>query len=177
MGVAEPFPKYKLFVAVIFNPIINFDEIIARCGELWGAIDYISEIMDFSFTDYYEEEMGRGLKRFFIAFKELVYPSLLADIKIASNNLENEFLRNGRRFVNLDPGLINLSRVILATTKDNAHRIPLRDGIYAEITLLYRKKDFLSLPWTYPDYREESYKKVLSDIRNLFKSQISQSEI
>lgn len=176
MGVVEPFSPYKLFIAVIFNQSVSQKSIVDRCCSVWGEADYISDIIDFSFTDYYEKEMGRGLKRFFISHKELVAPSSLVDFKIKSNILESEFLDASNRLVNLDPGLLNLSRVILATTKDNAHRIPLSKGIYAEITLLYKKKDFVSLPWTYPDYSTDAYKKILLDIRRIFKSQISKSK-
>jgi hypothetical protein len=78
------------------------------------------------------------------------------------------------RKVNLDPGLLNLSRFILATTKDNSHRIPLEKGIYGELTLQFSKKDFQTLPWTYPDYTTREYRDILIRIREIFKNNLKQ---
>ena len=74
--------------------------------------------------------------------------------------------------MNLDPGLLSLPRFVLATTKESAHRIPLEEGIYAEITLLYEKGSFRPLAWTYPDFRSEGYIVLLNEIRLRYKSQL-----
>jgi hypothetical protein len=61
---------------------------------------------------------------------------------------------------------------VLATTKDGSHRIPLRDGIYAEVTLVFERGDFRPLPWTYPDYRTEGCRSVLKAIRDGYRQRI-----
>ncbi len=59
-----------------------------------------------------------------------------------------------RRRVNLDPGYLIASKLVLATTKDFAHRIYLGQGIYGEVTLNYRRgQGWQPHPWTYADYR------------------------
>lgn len=167
---------------------------VTSLREAFGEIDFESEEMPFTFTDYYEAEMGSGIRRFFVSLAELWDPARLADVKLRTDELEARFVRgegagpgdagagrrpvqdpelaSARRSVNLDPGMLTLGRLILASTKDNAQRIPLRDGIYAEITLLYRKGNFEPLPWTYPDYRSEAYRAVLGEIRARYKAQL-----
>ena len=116
--------------------------------------------------------MGSGISRSFLSFVRLVDPSCLAAVKLRTNALEDRFRVHGARRVNLDPGLMALSRFSLATTKESAHRVPLTGGIYAEITLLYSKAGFRSLEWTYPDFRTPEYLAVLAEIRALYKAQL-----
>jgi len=117
--------------------------------------------------------MDGAIERSFVSFERLVDPSALAAIKRETNCLEDTFRGAAGRTVNLDPGLLALSRFSLATTKENAHRIPLSDGIYAEITLLYARGGFRPLEWTYPDYRAEPTLAILTRIRALYKTQLS----
>src|SRR5208283_5270004 len=106
-----------------------------------------------------------------MSFQRLVNPSCLAGVKLQTNLIEDRFRDGGLRRVNLDPGLLALSRFSLATTKESAHRIPLADGIYGEITLLYSRGSFRALDWTYPDFRSPGYVAVLNEIRSLYKAQ------
>ena len=46
----------------------------------------------------------------------------------------------------------------------------LRDGIYAETTLIYRNHDFQCLDWTYADYRSDGIRSVLRDFRDTYKA-------
>jgi len=50
----------------------------------------------------------------------------------------------------------------------NALEIYLRRGIYADLTLMYRKGQFQSLPWTYPDYKDEHLQDFLLKVRNKY---------
>lgn len=144
---------------------------VAALEDAFGALDYQSDEIPFTFTDYYTSEMGDGIRRIFFAVADLYDPSELAPVKVTTDEIEQRFASDGRS-VNLDPGMLTLGRLILASTKDNAQRIPLRDGIYAEITLLYRKGSFEALPWTYPDYRSAAYHEVLDNLRTRYKQQL-----
>ncbi len=172
MGDPKQFVKEKLIIGVLIFDRNRFEELNSRLSQEFGPVDYTSPFQEFTYTDYYAEEMGTPLYRCFLSFKKLVSPDVFADIKLLTNRIEDEFRNRGNRTVNLDPGLLALSRFSLATTKDNAHRIPLFKGIYAEITLLYSNKAFHPLPWTYPDYRSESYTAVLCEIRELYRKQL-----
>jgi hypothetical protein len=175
MGIPRPFAPAKLVVAVIASRPELRDAARERLQALFGAVDAESEPEPFTFTSYYDGEMGKPLSRWFLAFERLVVPDSLPAIKLATNALEAELAESGRRTFNLDPGLLTLARFSLATTKESAHRIPLRDGIYAELTLKYEKGGFRPLPWTYPDYRSARYLAVLERIRARLKEQLRES--
>ena len=143
----------KLFFGLIFNEDFNINEIFRILEQKFNnKIDIYSPIIDFTFTKYYNKEMGEKLKRQWISFQDPVLPDKLADIKVETNNIEDSYTKNNNRSVNVDPGYITPANVILASTKDFSHRIYLSKGIYAEVTTIYRKEGFTKLPWTYPDY-------------------------
>ncbi len=58
----------------------------------------------------------------------------------------------GGRKVNIDPGYLAAAKFVLATGKDYSHRIYLRQGIYGDLTLIFKRGSFQPLSWTYPDY-------------------------
>ena len=169
----EPiFSPEKLIIAVL-SAGPEYDASLPELLEQdFGPIDYRSGVLPFDYTNYYHREMGPEIKRYFFSFRDLIDPSRLAAIKRRTIELEQRFTVEGRRKINLDPGLLSLGKLILASTKDNAQRIPLSRGIYGEITLIYRRKAFHPLPWTYPDYRSEEYQKILKDIRGILKTQV-----
>ena len=141
----------------------------ARLAERFGPIDLKSDAFPFDFTDYYASEMGGGIIRRFVSFAQLIPPEELVEAKLFTNELEAELASSGRfdvpRPVNLDPGLVTASKLVLATTKDYSHRVYLGRGIYAEVTLRYEKQAFRPWPWTYPDYRTEGYLAFFEDVR------------
>lgn len=136
------------------------------------------------FTHYYDREMGPVLPKRFWAFENLIDMGRLAEIKVRTNGWEEERARDPaarmtvsaeaadssatsfRRPLNLDPGYIDLGKLILASTKDHRHRIYLRDGIFAETTLYFTQKEWRTLPWTYPDYQSEGYQRFFSECRD-----------
>ncbi len=172
MGTPRPFRAEKLVVGVLAPDEERLRQAASRLEPRFGPPDFRSRPLPFSFTRYYEREMGPGLLRQFLAFRRLVDPPELAGIKLATNAIEDELRRDGSRTVNLDPGLLSLSRLALATTKESSQRIPLRDGIYAEVTLVFEGGRFRPLEWTYPDYRSEEYVAILGEIRTIYQEQL-----
>jgi hypothetical protein len=130
---------------------------------------FSSEPFDFTETDYYAATMGAGLKKQFLIFERLIDSSELAGIKRATNEFEASYAALARhpepRPLNLDPGYITPAKLVLASTKDHAHRIYLRDGIFAEVTLVFRQRKWQSLEWTYPDYRRDDYQAFFTRCR------------
>ena len=123
--------------------------------EMLGRIALRSDPVRFDYTTYYNEEMGGELTRQWWVFGTLVQPDRLVEFKQRSNVIEQQYVNaSGGRTVNIDPGLLSLNNLVLASTKNYAHRIYLGQGIYAEVTLLYQHKRFVPLAWTYPDYRD-----------------------
>ncbi|HLF85879.1 MAG TPA: DUF4416 family protein, partial [Nitrospiria bacterium] len=74
------------------------------------------------------------------------------------------------RMINIDPGYLNMAKVVLATTKDFSHRIYLKDGIYAEVTLIYVGDSYYPLPYTFPDFRSKDYIGLFNSVRGELKS-------
>jgi len=171
MGLPAAFSPAKLVCAVLLHDTLLLEKLTPRLRRDFGEIDFQSEPLAFDFTEYYRNEMGSGLLRVFFSFATLMDPARLSEAKLATNQIEQEFSAAGARLVNVDPGLLFESRFVLATTKDYSHRIPLQDGIYAEVTLLYTQKQFRPLPWTYPDYRSSDYRRILTIIRGLYRGE------
>ena len=151
------------------------DEAVALLGDRVGGIDAVSDTVAFDFTDYYEREMGPGLLRRFVSFDALRDPADLADVKRLTNDLEREVAGDVARPVNLDPGTLSAGQLVLASTKPYAHRVYLRDGIYAEVTLLYERGRWVPLPWTYPDYAAPVYHPFLTDVRRRYKARLREA--
>ena len=172
MGKINKAQKAKLVVGFIYTDLSVLDEVILHLKKKYGSIDYKSEKLDFKCTDYYTQEMGEGLKRHFISFERLIFQERLADIKVFTNKIEEKFSFCNRRKINIDPGIIMLGKLILATTKDYAHRIYVGRGIFAEVTLRYQNKTFTPLDWTYPDYQSQECISIFKQIRQAYKRQI-----
>lgn len=152
-----------------------FDKAEKRLSQKFGLIDFESPILSFQHTHYYESEMGSDLKRKFISFQGLIDSAEIADIKLFTNQLERDFLRPDThdRRINLDPGYLTLSKLVLVSTKDHQHRIYLGKGIYAEVTLRYRKgKGFEPWEWTYPDYRTREYLEIFNWLRGTYQREL-----
>jgi len=170
LGEIKPVEKEKLVIGFIYKDVSVYESAKEKLIKKFGKIDFENAEIDFTHTNYYESEMGKTLKRKFLSFEKTVYPGKLAEIKIFTNKIEQEFSDNaGRRKVNIDPGLLSLASFKLATTKNFSHRIYIGKGIYAEVTLQYTGKSFTPWQWTYPDYASREYIDILNNIRNKFK--------
>ncbi len=172
MGQIKKPQPVKLITGFIFKDEAVLKKAESFLSKQFGAIDFQSQILPFNYTDYYEKELGKNLKRQFISFKKLIRPEGLSRIKIITNNIERKLSFRGARRINIDPGYLNFSKLILASTKDYSHRISLGKGIYAELTLLYQNKAFGPLAWTYPDYRTPQYSAVFTRIREIYARQV-----
>lgn len=146
-----------------------FQDGVKDLSLIFGEIDFISSRFPFDFTDYYTNEMGYPLFRHFITFEQLIPMTSLPDIKQTTNRIEEKFAAAaGNRRINIDPGYLCLEHVVLATTKAYSHRPYLREGIYADLTLLYRDKSFQPLEWTYPDYRQDEIISLFNQLRKRY---------
>lgn len=172
MGKTLKQKPVKLIIGFIFKeePALNKAKVILT--RRFGRIDFESTGFPFTYTSYYEGEFGTGLKRKFISFKKLIPPSTLAKIKTAANRIEKALSKAKKRRVNIDPGYLDLSKLVLASTKDYKHRIYLDRDIYAEVTLFYQDKTFKPWEWTYPDYKSGEYIAIFNQIRQIYAEQI-----
>lgn len=172
--IRQPQPV-KLFIGILCSLPSTLEEVIPILENKFGKIEFKTSLWPFNFTDYYNLEMGSPLWRQFISFQSLINPQGLKDVKIYTNEIEGVFTsryQDQRRPVNLDPGYLNLSKVVLATTKDYSHRLYLGDGIYAEVTLHYYQRQFRPYEWTYPDYQSSQYLEFFGDLRKVYRQQL-----
>ncbi len=167
--IHEPTPVL-LIVAVSSRYAAALEWARDRIGAKMGSIALTSDAFDFTETDYYSATMGGELKKQFVACERLVDPGDLPRIKCETNAWEAEYAALGLhaepRPLNLDPGYITPAKLVLASTKDHAHRLYLANGIYAEVTLAYRAKHWQPLDWTYPDYRRADFKQFFTGCRD-----------
>jgi len=178
-AISTPLPV-KLFVGMLSGRRELLSAAAERLQSVYGRIDLTSQATDFDFTDYYEKEMGGGLLRQFVAFERLIDPGELVAIKQATNRMEAEFAAAASggppRPINLDPGYVAESKLVLASTKDYAHRIYLRDGIYAEVTLRYAGGRWLPHQHTFPDYASGAYDAFFKQARGALREQLGRKE-
>jgi hypothetical protein len=169
MGRIREVEPVKLFVGMLSAYPGALAEAEAALAEALGPVDLRSDLFAHAFTEYYRDEMGQPLVRLFVSFERLIAPDRLADLKRLTNQIEDRMAESGHwpvlRPMNLDPGYIAPSKLVLASTKDFSHRIHLQEGIYAEVTLRYVHGEWKTLEWTYPDYRTPAYHDFFTHVR------------
>lgn len=174
MGILRPQSKNKLIVGLLSGDADLLREAERRLVKEFGPVDLRSECWPFEFTDYYRDELGDQILRQFVSFERLISAERLAEIKRLTNDIEQQLGRDSLsdrpgRPVNIDPGYLTLAKLVLATTKDQAHRIYLERGILAEVTLRFADGRWQPWPWTYPDYAAPTYHPFFNKVRELLK--------
>jgi hypothetical protein len=176
MADTRPQPLVLLVVAAFSRHDMAIAWGRERLEQAFGSVGLASAPFVFNQTSYYQATMGSNLHKQFLAFQRLVTPDSLPAIKLQTNSLEDELAATQAypepRPLNLDPGHLSLGKFLLATTKDQAHRVYLRDGIFAEVTLRYEAGAFEPWPWTYADYRQESVRAFLQEARDYYRRRL-----
>jgi Domain of unknown function (DUF4416) len=173
--IRSPHPV-KLFTGVLTSIPEIAPKAEQRLTALFGPVDSRSERFLFDLTDYYNETMGTPIYRYFISFEKLIEPSAIAGAKVQTNELECAFSPDYpqlQRPINLDPGYLEQSKIVLASTKNFYHRILISGGIYAEVTLHFEEGAWQTLPWTFPDYKTSRYHQYFSSLRDIYRNQLS----
>ena len=168
MSTPKPPQPAKLVIGCLIRKKPLLAAVIRDLTEEFGPVDAISSWLTFDFTSYYEPEMGRPLVRRLMAFRTLIDQRRLPDIKLATNGMEADYSEASRRRINLDPGYLLPERFVLATGKNYTHRIYIDKGIYADLTLIFTRGAFQTLPWTYPDYAQAELQQFLYQVRRKY---------
>ena len=175
MGSVQPPPPVKLFTGLLIWGELALADVEAALVAALGPVDHRTPRMPFEFTDYYAREMGEILDRVFFSFEDLIDASELAPIKVRTNAIEDEFRRDTepvKRPVNIDPGYIEQSKVVLASTKNFYHRVYLGHGVFGETTMHFRNNTYQFFPWTYPDYQSRDYQEFFQRMRQIYRTQL-----
>jgi hypothetical protein len=165
----KQFKEVKLFSGVIYKNKNDYDKAKSGLERRFSPIDLESDEIPFDQTTYYNQEMGSPLFRRFLSFRDLIDPQKLPEIKQFTNLIENKMSLSGNRTVNIDPGFLSEANIIIATTKNYFHRVPLQKGIYAHLEYVIRKKEIVPLEWTYPDFKKPEYLNFFYDLRRIYK--------
>lgn len=174
----EPEPV-KLFCGILAADKQCLQQARDSLQKEFGNIDLESNVWNFDKTEYYRDETGDNILRQFVSLEKPIAPGKLAEVKHRTNDIEKglAFLRDDLpRPVNLDPGIIEASKLVLATTKNYSHRVYIGNRMYAEVTLIFRKGGWKPFDYTYPDYTQQKYHKFFTDVRNCLKEQLHRSE-
>ncbi len=168
MGEIRQPPVVQLTMGLLLGQEASLDMVKARLEKEFGPVERQSEPIDFTYTDYYQDELGSQVQRLFLAFQQFVSSADLPFIKNRTNAIEMEMAVAGKRRVNIDPGYITPSKLVLATTKDGSYRVYLDKGIYAQPMLYFEKGTFHPWTWAYPDYKDHSSIAFFTEVRNRF---------
>ena len=174
-NIQNPQPV-KLIIGILAANETALAEAVKAISKSFGVIDLTSDVWPFTQTDYYKDEIGTNALRQFVTIEKPIDPGKLAKIKHATNKLEQKLAGSLKlplpRPVNLDPGIIEPSKLILATTKNFSHRIYIGNKMFAEVTLIYEKGDWRHFVYTYPDYKEPHYQDFFTKVRTRLMEQL-----
>ncbi|MEN3185164.1 MAG: DUF4416 family protein [Atribacterota bacterium] len=174
MGEIKPPPPVKLFIATLYEEEKVLQRVLEPLQEHFGQIEWQSPSVPFTYTDYYRD-IGTNLVRVFLVFKPLIDPGQLSEIKWTTNEIEKKTKdEHKERKINLDPGYFDGGKIVLATTKNFAHRVYIGKGIFAEATIKWERGDFRPFPYTYPDYASPEYRPILFQIRELYRRSLKE---
>jgi hypothetical protein len=166
----------KLVIGLLGCDRNALDAALKAIIKKFGKVDLTSDVWPFEQTDYYKDETGDKVLRQFISIEKLTSPDKLADVKLKANKLEKQLAKKIEtslpRPLNMDPGLIEPSKLVLASTKNYSHRIYIGKKIWAEVTLIYDKGQWKTFDYTYPDYRQKSYHDFFSRVREKLVQQL-----
>lgn len=175
----------------LIEPVVRFCAVISRHREAqqwarqrieehWGPSAEVTSPEPFPAGGFYEPEMGASLSKLHVACQTLADPAGLADWKRTTNVWEREYAAASQhdepRPLNLDPGYITQAKLVLATIKDRDHRLYLREGIFAEVTLNYMGGRWVHHRWTYPDYRTDRVADFAMQCRDRLRERLVQTD-
>ncbi len=162
----------KLLIAILYAPGSNLDEVLDVLSKEFGPHDMVSSPYPFDVTNYYEPEMGANLERVIVGFENLVPPEDILPIKLRCNELEEKWLKDGGRSVNIDPGYIDFFKLVLASNKPSGKKLAIGRGVWLDLNLIYEKGKWIDLPWTFPDFKSGRYDEFLNRLRRRYKEQM-----
>ena len=174
--IKEPAPV-KLIIGILAANEHCMTCAVEAIARTFGAVDLTSDTWAFTQTHYYDEETGPSILRAFVTIEQPIHPGRLAQIKHQTNDIEKALAQSLSEFairpVNLDPGIVEPSKLVLASTKNFSHRIYIGQNMFAEITLIFDKGRWCFTPYTYPDYQTPHYLAFFSQVREKIKLQLA----
>ena len=177
MGVVKEYPPCLQIVAAFSKYESALAWIWQKVASQFSPIALLSPCFPFTESKYYRSTMGDPLKKQIAILSDWYDPACLAADKLRSHGWEIELAASidsdVQRPLNVDPGYMSMTKLVLASTKNREHRLYLRDGVYAEVTLAFRNQQWISMPWTYPDYQREDFRVFFDECRKHLAKQVA----
>jgi hypothetical protein len=144
-----------LFMAVMYADEKVFEKAKAELVKKYGSIKAESSVYDFKFTNYYEPEMGSGLKKLFLVFEKEISKKDLADIKFFITEIEKRYSKGNNRVVNIDPGYLSSTELQLATFKEKSFKEKIHEKVWIHKVLEFDGNNVKQFFHTFADYRDK----------------------
>jgi hypothetical protein len=168
----------KFVIGILAADEASCNAAVAAIEKKFGKIDLISPLWTFTHTTYYKDELGENAVKRYVSIEKLISPARIAKIKHITNRMEQKLAKKldtqFARPVNIDPGYIETSKLVLATTKNFSHRIYIGKKMWAEVTLSYVHGKWISYEFTFPDHKEDRYHGFLSQAREKLAAQLKE---
>ncbi len=177
MGTIFQPPLVKLTAGLLIGDGALLAKVKARLERQFGRIDAATEPWEFIYTDYYRDELGDAAQRLFVSFEGCMSAEDLASVKHITNAMEQEFSSGGKRGVNIDPGYVASSKLVVATTKDGNYRVSMDKGILGQSMLYFEKGSYRPWPWTYADYKDERAIAFFNAVRNQWQGEAKEGKM
>jgi hypothetical protein len=147
-------------------------EIESELVRAFGEIALKSPAYAFDSSDYYREEMGEGLRRCWYCFDALWRAEELPQARATTGRIESTFSVGAKREVNLDPGYLDLGKLVLASWKEAPDKIYMGDGVWAHTCLRFGDGRFRAPDHSFPDFRDGRFDDFMLEARALYKSRL-----
>lgn len=156
--------KVKLIIGLMYSDEQICKQTIEKLKQQYGEFQQ-GPTINFDFTEYYQEETGKDLKKMYLAFTNLINREHLPEIKLSTNKIEQLLSINGKRRINIDPGYMTQHQVVLASVKEHPNRIFLSNNIYGQIVLVFCRNEWTAVEKTFADYQQKEVKEFLLTVR------------
>ncbi|MBN1504267.1 MAG: DUF4416 family protein, partial [Candidatus Eisenbacteria bacterium] len=173
-----PEPKVKLIAAVMAVREELIGESLSVLSPSYGSVELASPVFPFTYSSYYAAEMGKTLVKVFCSFRGVVDAGDIVARKLEAMACERQFVTEGTasRRVNIDPGYVDGTKLVLGTTKSASHRVYISSGVYGDVELVYKRGAFEPLEWTYPDYRDATAREFFCKVRSRYMAELRELE-
>ena len=151
----------KLIAGFLFSDTTLLEEGLALFATEAGLIQRRSRCYPFNETEYYQAEMGAAMYRQFFSFSGMIALDEVIRWKKLANRVEDRFRIKGKRRINIDPGYVDLHKVVLLSAKAGGHKMYLGHQVWADMVLFKKKGGYQSFAWTFPDLRAHKYDALL----------------
>ena len=142
----------------------------AELASVFGEIALKSVPFAFDTSEYYRPELGEGLLRIWYGFRDLCAAERLVEARLTTGEIEDRLAVEGRRRVNLDPGYLDLGKLVLASLKEAPDKVYMGEGVWAHTCLQFRDGKFTAPDHSFPDFMDGRFDGLMLEARALYKS-------